>query len=238
VLAGRAKTMPKTANGSIESIRLVRIARNTAMKAHTSAMIALKATLVTANDELRAELEPLTDYKLVLACAAFKAESDLSDPKSAMCHVLASLARRWLELHEEIKIHARHLKQLVKDTAPALVGAFGIGPDIAGELLVAAGDNSDRIHSEAAFAKLCGASPIPASSGMTTGRHRQPRWKSSGERRALPSSHRPHALARADDCIREEANRRRTYEEGHHPVLEALRRPRGLWATSAPAQSA
>lgn len=172
VLAGHAKTTPKAANGSIESIRLVRIARNTAVKAHTSAMIALKATLVTAGDELRAELEPLTDYKLVLACADLKVGCDMSDPKSAMCHVLASLAKRWLELHEEIKIHARHLKQLVKDTAPALVGAFGIGPDIAGELLVAAGDNSERIHSEAAFAKLCGVSPIPASSGMTTGRHR------------------------------------------------------------------
>jgi transposase len=172
VLAGRAKNTPKTANGSIESIRLVRIARNTAVKAHTSAMIALKATLVTADDELRAELEPLTDHKLILACAALQASSDLSDPKSAMCHVLASLAKRWLGLHEEIKLHARHLKQLVKDTAPALVDAFGIGPDIAGELLVAAGDNSDRIRSEAAFAKLCGVSPIPASSGKTTGRHR------------------------------------------------------------------
>jgi transposase len=172
VLAGRAKNTPKTANGSIESIRLVRIARNTAVKAHTSAMIALKATLVTSDDELRAELEPLSDYKLILACAGLQASSDLSDPKAAMRYLLASLANRWLELHEEIKIHARHLKQLVKDAAPALLDAFGIGPDIAGELLVAAGDNSDRIRSESAFAKLCGVSPIPASSGMTTGRHR------------------------------------------------------------------
>jgi transposase len=172
VLAGRAKTTPKVASGSIESIRLVRIARNTAVKANTSAMIALKATLVTAEDALRAELEPLSDYKLILACAALPPSTDLSDPKGAMSHVLASLAKRWLELHEEIKIHSRHLKQLVTDTAPALVDTFGIGPDVAGELLVAAADNSDRIRSEAAFAKLCGVSPIPASSGKTTGRHR------------------------------------------------------------------
>ena len=72
-----------------------------------------------------------------------------------MRHVLAALARRWLELHEEIKIHSRQLKTLT-----------------AGELLVAAGDNSDRIRSDAAFAKLCGSCPIPAGSGKTNGRHR------------------------------------------------------------------
>jgi transposase len=89
-----------------------------------------------------------------------------------MRHVLGSLARRWLELHEEIKVHTRHLKQRTKAVAPQLVATFGIGFDSAAELLLAAGDNSDRIRSEAAFAKMCGACPIPASSGKTSGRHR------------------------------------------------------------------
>ncbi len=132
----------------------------------------LKAMLVTASDELRAELEPLTDFKLIVACAAFESTSELNSPDAAMRHVLGTLARRWLELHEEIKIHTRHLKQRTKKVAPQLVETFGVGFDSAAELLVAAGDNSDRIRNEAAFAKMCGVCPIPASSGKTSGRHR------------------------------------------------------------------
>ncbi len=171
VLAGTATATPKLADGAVEAIRLVKIARDTAVKAHSQAMIALKATIITASDELRAELKLLTDFALVTTCASFQSATDLSDPAVAMRHVLASLARRWLELHEEIKIHTRHLKSLTKAAAPQLVEAFGIGFDIAAELLVSAGDNSNRIRSEAAFAKLCGACPIPASSGKST-RHR------------------------------------------------------------------
>lgn len=86
--------------------------------------------------------------------------------------MLRALAQRWLALHTEIALHSRHLKRLTHTAAPQLGAAFGIGPDIAAELLVTAGDNGDRIRSEAALAKLCGACPIPASSGRTTGRHR------------------------------------------------------------------
>ena len=76
-----------------------------------------------------------------------------------------------LALHEEIKVHTRHLKRLTTRTAPELVATFGIGFDCAAELLCAAGDNAGRVRSEAAYAKLCGACPIPASSGKTS-RHR------------------------------------------------------------------
>lgn len=89
-----------------------------------------------------------------------------------MRHVLRSLARRWLELHEEIKTHSRHLKAQTKAAAPRLVEADGVGLDIAAEMLVTAGENADRVRSESAFAKLCGASPIPAGSGKTSRRHR------------------------------------------------------------------
>ena len=172
VLAGTATATPKLADGVVEAIRLVKIARDTAVKAHSTAMITLKATLVTATDELRCDLEPLTDFKLVTACAALSADGEMTDPTAAMRHVLRSLARRWLDLHEEIKVHSRHLKKLTKTAAPDLVAAFGIGPDIAAEMLVTAGDNTDRIRSDAALAKLCGACPIPAGSGKTNGRHR------------------------------------------------------------------
>jgi len=172
VLSGNATTVPKLADGQIEAIRVIKIARDTAVKAHTVAMITLKSVLVTAPDELRGELECLTDHRLVTACASLKIRSHLSDPKDAMSHALSYLALRWLDLHEEIKIHTRHLKVLTKSIAPQIIERFGIGFDSAAQLLIAAGDNTDRIRSEAAFAKMCGVCPIPTGSGKSSGRHR------------------------------------------------------------------
>jgi transposase len=172
VLSGAQLATPKTADGDVESLRLLKIARDTAVKAQTAAMIALKATLVTAADDLRAQLEPLTDHQLIQACAALSSAADLSAPDAAMRHVLGSVARRWLQLHDEITLHGRHLKTLTRAAAPQLLELVGVGFDIAAEMLVTAGDNSDRVRSEAAFAKMCGACPIPAGSGRTNGRHR------------------------------------------------------------------
>ena len=163
VLTGAGAVTPKTGEGSVEAIRLLKVARDTAVTAHSQAMITLKATLVTASDALRAELEPRTDFALVTACAELEVTGELADPEVAMRHALRALARRWLALHEEIKLHTRQLKTLTNKTAPALVATFGIGFDSAAELLCAAGDNTARIRSEAAYAKLCGACPIPAS---------------------------------------------------------------------------
>jgi transposase len=154
VLTGLSCAVPKTADGAVESLRLLKIARDTAVKARTTAMITLKATLVTAADELRAELEPLTDYKLIKACATLTTELSLTDPDAAMRYVLGALARRWLQLHDEVKVHSRHLKTQTKAAGPRLVQAVGVGLDIAAEMLVTAGDNTDRVRSEAAFAKM------------------------------------------------------------------------------------
>jgi transposase len=172
VLSGLATATPKLAEGPVEAIRLIKIARDTAVKAHSQAIIALRATLVTATDQIRKELEPLSEFKLVTACAALEVAADeLADPGSAMRHVLASLAHRWLDLHEEIKTHTKALQRLTKAAAPELLAAFGIGFDSAAEMLVTFGDNTSRVRSEPAFAKLCGVCPIPASSGQTK-RHR------------------------------------------------------------------
>jgi Transposase IS116/IS110/IS902 family/HTH-like domain len=166
-------------------VRLVKIARDSAVGAHSQAMITLKATLVTAPDELRGRLEPLTDFKLIGACAALDTTGDIADPAVAMRLALASLARRWLQL-QEIKAHSRRLNKLTQTAAPDLIAAFGIGPDVAAEMLVTAGDNADRIRSDAALAKLCGACPIPAGSGKTNGRHRLNR---GGNRQANAALH-------------------------------------------------
>lgn len=170
VRSGVTMAQPKTADGAIEALRLIKVARDTAVKSRTTAMITLEATLVTASDELRTELEHLTDFKLVAACVQLASEDSPTDPDTAMRHVLGSLARRWFDLHQEIKIHSRHLKKQTRAVAPH--GSRRDRTRHAAEMLVTAGDNSTRIRSEAAFAKMCGACPIPAGSGKTNGRHR------------------------------------------------------------------
>jgi len=84
---------------------------------------------------------------------------------------LRTLARRWQQLQAELTQLDGQLQELVSAVAPALVALPGIGVDTAGQLLVTAGDNPQRLRSEAAFAHLCGTAPIPASSGRTD-RHR------------------------------------------------------------------
>ena len=82
------------------------------------------------------------------------------------------LARRWKVLDGEIKKLNHQIKELVEYVAPDLVQMFGVSTELAGQFLVTAGDNPERTRNEAAFAKLCGVSPKPASSGKTSGRHR------------------------------------------------------------------
>ena len=96
----------------------------------------------------------------------------IDTPTASAKHTLRALARRWMALTEEIAIHDQHLARLTTETSPTLREGFGVGAHTAAELLIIFGDNPDRIRSDAAFAKLCGACPIPASSGMTPGRHR------------------------------------------------------------------
>lgn len=170
VLAGHATATPKTADGAVEMIRTIKVAKDIAVKGRTSAMISLKQVLVNAPTELREELEPLTKMALLRRCAAL-IPGPMDSVHAACVHTLRSIARRWLDLDEEISEHERILTDLAAGLAPDLITAFGIGTDVAAELLIVAGNNIERVRSEAAWARLCGVAPIPASSGMTT-RHR------------------------------------------------------------------
>jgi transposase len=172
MLTGTGMAIPKAADGEIEAIRLLKITRDTAVKAKTTTMITIKAVVVTVEHALRDQLAELTNYQLIVACSKLDTAGRIGDPEVAARHSLAALATRWLSLHEEIKTHTGQIEALTKRLAPQMIDRFGVGFDTAAELLVAAGDNTDRVHSEAAFAKLCGACPIPAGSGKTSGRHR------------------------------------------------------------------
>ena len=170
VLAGVATAIPKVADGAAEIVRQTKVVRDTAIKARSAAMITLKTLLVNAPGTIRETLEPLTDRVLIDRCAALR-PGDIIDPRASVKHALRALAARWRTLSPEIRNHDAVLDNITKEAAPTLRGAFGIGPDSAAEMMIVAGDNPTRIRSDAAFAKLCGACPIPASSGITN-RHR------------------------------------------------------------------
>ena len=171
LLTGQSTAIPKTADGAVEMIRQLKITRDTAMKARTTAMNTLKQIIVQAPPVLREALHDLTDHGLLTRCAGLR-PGPIDTPIASAKHTLRSLARRWIALAEEIALHDQHLARLTTATSPTLREGFGVGAHTAAELLIIFGDNPDRLRSEAAFATLCGACPIPASSGMTTGRHR------------------------------------------------------------------
>jgi transposase len=133
----------------------------------------------TAPDELRQPLRDLSGLQLIATTAALRPGSQL-DVLSATKTALRELGRRALYLADQIARLDTLLVPLVASTAPQMIARHGVGTDTAGALLVAAGDNPERLVHEAAFAHLCGSSPIEASSGKVT-RHRLNR---GGDRQA------------------------------------------------------
>lgn len=185
VLAGNASGAPKLATGPIEAIRMLRVARTGAVKAKTAATNTLQAVLVTAPEPLRSQLRHLSTAKLVAACLRLRPDTaSLHDPVHAAKLSMRSIATRARALDVEARALKRQLDALTTAAAPATSAIFGLGPDTVSALLVAIGDNPDRLRSEAAFAHLCGVAPIPASSGKTN-RHRLHRGGDRSGNRAL-----------------------------------------------------
>ena len=171
VLAGEASGVPKSGEGRVEMIRALRAARRSAIKARTQAANQLQALRVTAPEGLRRRLLGFSTKELASAAARFRLAGDPSDVTTATRFALRSVARRYGVLSEEIAELEAHLDRLVAEAAPGLVSLPGIGTDSAATLLIVAGDNPQRLRSEASFASLCGVSPIEASSGKVV-RHR------------------------------------------------------------------
>lgn len=185
VLAGVADGTPKSGLDQVEMIRMLKNTKDSALKARTQAMNQIRALVITAPGQLRQELDHLTPGALVSRCLRLRPGA-LVTPMAAAKRTLHSLARRYHQLAAEIAGLDADLARLTSSVAPALVASFGVGPDSASALLIAAGGNPERLKSEAAFAALCGVSPIPASSGKTN-RHRLNR---GGDRQANAALHR------------------------------------------------
>ncbi|MFC9636566.1 IS110 family transposase [Streptomyces mirabilis] len=179
VLSGRATATAKTTDGPVETIRLFKMAKTSAVKSRSMAINQLKAVLVAADPALRESLAGLSNPKLIRRCSQLRPTQG-SGPKAASHHTLRLLARRILHLTEEINDLTARISTAIGACAPELLGLYGVGPDTAAALLTAAGDNPDRLSSEASFAALCGASPVEASSGKTQRR----RLNRGGDRQA------------------------------------------------------
>ena len=220
VLAGTADATPKSGEGEVEMIRMLKSAKDSAVKARTQAINQMKALIVTAPAKLRELLDGLAVAALAARCKSFRPGRP-DNPTAAAKYTLRSLACRYRQLSKEIRDLEVELARLTWRAAPALVRIFGVGPDTAAALLVAAGSNPQRLHSEAAFASLCGVNPIPASSGKTN-RHRLNR---GGDRQANSALYRIVLVRLRHDCRTREYMCRRTGEGMSKPeVIRCLKR--------------
>lgn len=178
----RARTgIPKVRDGQVEALRNLRVARRSAVQQRADVVRQIKALLITAHDDLRAQMRGLSTPALIRTCLSLRPDTTrVGEPTQATKAALRSLARRHRCLSEEITDLEALINPLVAQINPALLAINGVGYDTAGQLLVTAGANPERIHSEPAFAMLVGTAPVPAASGQT----QRMRLNRAGDRQA------------------------------------------------------
>lgn len=176
-----------------------------------------------------------TRMQLIRTLATWRPDlSGYRDPVTATKISLKSLARRYLELHDEIADLQFPMHALVEELAPDLLARVGIGYEPAAQLLITAGHNPERLTSEASFAMLCGAAPLPASSGMTT-RHRLNRGGDRAANSAAHDRHQPLADGPRYPGLRRQEEDRATLQPGDPALPQEVHRPRGLLRPAQPA---
>jgi transposase len=171
VLSGQASATPKTHDGPVEALRLLKIVARGASKSRTQALNQLHTLVATAPDDLRSRLRGLKTTELVATCAAFRVPAADDSLLAVTRLTMRELATRVQFLDQQLAHAKTRLARITTATAPDLVARKGVGPDTAATILISAGDNPDRLRDERSFAALAGSSPIPASTGKTT-RHR------------------------------------------------------------------
>ncbi|GAA0989969.1 IS110 family RNA-guided transposase [Subtercola frigoramans] len=185
VLAGTDAATPKSGDGEVESLRLLMRERHAAGKARSQTMNQIHSLLITAPEAVRSDYRALTSLKLVPILARTRPRSGI-DPENIARQTLKRLAVRHVALADEIAVIDQQLDALVREVNPTLLTVGGVGVVTATTLLIAAGDNPERLTSKAAFAAMAGVAPIPASSGQRA-RHRLSR---GGNRNANSALHR------------------------------------------------
>ncbi len=216
-LSGRASSAPK--DDTVAGIRALHNAARSAVKARTAALNQIGSLLITAPDTIRAKYGRLKGTDRTDALARLRPAGDAVH--TAVLTALKSLARRVKKLTVEHETLVKALDSVVSVHNPGLRAAHGVGPDTAAQLLVTAGGNPDRMRTEASFAALCGAAPVPASSGRTN-RHRLSR---GGDRQANAALYRV-ALVRmsSDSRTREYVARQTAAGRTKKEIIRLLKR--------------
>ena len=216
--AGQRTVTPKGRDGMVKSLRVLKVCRKTAVNVRRIALQMIHNTIIAAPDRLRDQLRRLTRMKLIRTLAAWRPDMTAYREIEAAYRIgLKSLARRYLELHDEIADLDVMIGSIVQDLAPELIARNSIGHNGAAHLLLTAGDNPERLGSEASFAALCGVSPVPASSGKTV----RQRLNRGGDRAANSALH-IIAIGRLRTDEKTKAYVARRIAEGHSK-LEAIR---------------
>jgi transposase len=221
VIAKRGTSTPKARDGAVESLRLLRAERSSAMRAKVAVINQIKGLLVTAPESVRIKYRDLTNQALITALERSRPGRNPADPQDTAAVVLKRLATRYQRLDQELADVEAELDQIVADHAPLLRDLHGVGTDVASQLLVTVGDNSERVTNQAKFAALTGVAPIPASSGKTN-RHRLNR---GGDRAANRAIHNV-VLVRMGSDKRTKAyvDRRRAEGKNTKEIIRCLKR--------------
>lgn len=216
-LSGRASSAPK--DDTVAGIRALHNAARSAVKARTAALNQIGSILIAAPETVRARYGHLKGTDRTDALARLRPAGD--SVHTAVLSALKSLARRVKELTAEHQALVKALDSVVSVHNPGLRAAHGVGPDTAAQLLVTAGGNPERMRTEASFAALCGAAPVPASSGRTN-RHRLSR---GGDRAANAALYRV-ALVRmsSDSRTREYVARQTAAGRTKREIIRLLKR--------------
>ncbi|MDU7381622.1 MAG: IS110 family transposase [Enterobacteriaceae bacterium] len=209
---------PKTRSGMIEALRVLKVCRKTAVAARRIALQMIQMNIVSAPDELRDQIRHLARMQLIRTLVSWRPDvTAYRNVQDAYRIALKSLARRYLELHDEIADLDIMITSIVDELAPELIKCKAVGYECASQLLITAGDNPQRLNSESGFAALCGVSPVPVSSGKTN-RHRLNR---GGDRAANSALH-IIAIGRLRTDTRTQEYVAKRVAEGHSK-MEALR---------------
>lgn len=183
-LSGRARGIAKAADGNVEALRALLVAHRSGRQARSRCLNQLRHLGICAPDDLREQFRGATIATLSRDAAGLRPNIDGDPVVYATKLAMRTLARRVNDIDTDSTVLDGELARIVHATAPSLVALRGVGAHSAALLLVAAGDNPQRIRSEAAFAHLCGVAPIQASSGKIT-RHRLNRGGNRNANQAL-----------------------------------------------------
>ena len=183
VLANESTALPKSHDGVVEAMRYLVVARKSSVKSKTQSINQIRALLVTAPSHIREKCYVPSTRQCIESCKRLKQEEN-NLLVNTLVSMLNLLAERWQLLSLELKQIDKQLKALTSLSASTLLDQYGVGSYVAATLMVAAGDNPERLKKESSFAALCGVTPLEASSGKKR-RHRLNRGGSRDANNAL-----------------------------------------------------